>query len=153
MAKKRRSRFDRWLDKQGEDSILDRILYSEIIGDLLKEEHPILYWFIVILLILIFLLPTIIYSMVLAWHEIDMLSDWHIIPFLLGFFSLSFTGIGVANLFMPLIELLCLRLLRKYFPNGFETSFYLGHRVTLIFLVGCGGLAALCAWLTCCVGY
>ncbi len=153
MAKKRRSRFDRWLDEQGEDSILVRILHSELMSEFLKEERPILYWFIVILLMLIFLLPTIIYWLVMEWHGIDVLSDWHIIPFLLGYIASGFTGLGVGNLFMPLIELLCLRLLRKYFPNGFETSFYLGHGVTLIFLVGCGGLAALCAWLTCCVGY
>ncbi len=53
MAKKRRSRFERWLDKQGEDSILVRILHSELMSEFLKEERPILYWFIVILLILI----------------------------------------------------------------------------------------------------
>lgn len=103
MAKKRRSRFERWLDKQGEDSILVRILHSELMSEFLKEERPILYWFVVILLMLIFLLPTIIYSMVLARHEIDILSDWHIIPFLLGYIASGFTGLGVGNLFMPFI--------------------------------------------------
>lgn len=155
MAKKRRSRFDCWLDKQDEDSVLFRILYrmlySDDVGDLLKEEHPILFFFVMTLLGIILMLPMIIHAIVLEWHGIETLSGLRLIPGIVGHFAALFTGIGAVNLSMPLIELLCLRILRKQFPNGFDTSFYLGHIVTLIFFVGCGGLTALCAWLTCCV--
>lgn len=155
MAKKRRSRFDCWLDKQDEDSVLFRILYRMLYSDgvsaLLKEEHPLLFWLVLTLLIIILMLPMIIYTLVLEWHGIGTLSGRRLIPGIVGFFAAIFTGIGVVNLSMPLIELLYLRIFRKQFPNGFDTSFYLGHIVTLIFFVGCGGLTALCAWLTCCV--
>ena len=62
-----------------------------------------------------------------------------------GIFASLLSSVGVANLCMPLIQRICQWRLRKDFPHGFAVPFYLGHRVTLIFLGGCGTLATLCA--------
>ena len=62
-------------------------------------------------------------------------------------FCAKHPNFGVANLMMIPLEKLCQRLLRVHFPDGQQCTFYLGHRVTLIFLGGFGGFSALCAMI------
>lgn len=164
MGKKPRSALDRWwnygirkrLNQYGEkllreDGVLHRMLCCEASAEALREEYPVVYWLVVILMLIVLMLPMIVYSLVLEMGGHGTLFGWRTLPGVIGFFTAIFAGIGVVNLLMPVLEMLCSRLLRKNFPQGFAVPFYLGHRVTLIFLVGFGVATALCAWLVCCI--
>ncbi len=164
MGKKLRSAFNRWWNNGikkrfhqygekllREDGVIHRMLCCEAGTEALREEHPMVYWLIVILMLIVLMLPIIVYSLILEMVGHGTLRGWRALPGVIGYFTAIFTGIGVVNLLMPLLEMMCLRLLRKDFPRGFATPFYLGHRVTLIFFVGLGGVTALCTWLVCCI--
>ncbi len=146
--KKRKSALDRWFDRQlnmnPKESILYRMAYSSAASMAVRETRPILFWCMVICLLAGFLLPMVLYTLSLEWSGHGSTSGWQTLPAMLGFFSSLLSGIGMFNLMMLPVERLCARLLREDFPDGFDLPFYLGHKVTLIFLVGCGSLSALC---------
>ncbi len=149
--KKRKNALDRWFDRQldmadrkPEDSILYRMAYSSAVSAALRETHPVLFWCLVICLLTGFLLPMVLYTLALERSGHGSTSGWQTLPAMLGFFSALLSGIGLFNLMMLPAQMICARCLREDFPNGFIAPFYLGHKVTLIFLAGCGGLSALC---------
>ena len=158
MAKRKQSFIESWIDqkvdqymeKHGdtlfrEDGTVHRMLYSTSVSELLKHDHRLIYLLAVVLIILAEMMPMIIYSLILEITGNDSAAGPEAIAWLAGFFSSLIAGIGVANLMMIPLEKLCQRLLRVHFPDGQQCTFYLGHRVTLIFLGGFGGFSALCA--------
>ena len=150
MAKKERrskweQRFYAWLDRQPEGGIFHRICYCTAVSHFLQEEHPFWYWLLVVLMLLCVPLPMLLFVVPIEFFDSPIVSGWKSALYLIGLFSALFSSIGVANLCMPLIQRICQWRLRKDFPHGFAIPFYLGHKVTLIFLGGCGAFAALCA--------
>ncbi len=132
------------MDRKPEESILYRMAYSSAVSAALRETRPVLFWCMIICLLGGFLLPMVLYTLALERSGHGSTSGWQTLPAILGFFSALFSGIGVFNLMMLPAQALCARCLREDFPNGFSAPFYLGHKVTLIFLAGFGGLSALC---------
>ncbi len=148
MRKKRstrqKQRFYKWLNRQEEGGIFHRIAWSSAAGITLQEERPVWFWICFLVLLAVFVLPVCLYSLSLELLGHSKIVLWETLPYIIGFFSALFAGLGTANLFMIPLERLCARLLRKDFPRGFDVPFYLGHKVTLFFLSGCGGLSVLC---------
>lgn len=146
--KKRRSRWDQrffaWLERQPEGGVLHRMAYCTAVSNALKEEQPFWYWIVVIGLLFCVTLPMGLYSFIV---EQAYIAGWKVLFYLIGLFASIFTGVGTVNLYMIPIEWLCAWRLHEDFPRGFPMPFYLGHRITLIFLGGCGTLATLCAFL------
>ncbi len=151
VKKKLKNAIVRWFDRQQDlvdmkpdESILFRMFHSSAVGAVLRQTHPFLFWCMVIFLLAGFLLPMVLYTLALERSGYGSTSGWKTLPAMLGFFSALFSGIGVFNLMMPPAATLCAWCLRERFPHGLSMPFYLGHKVTLIFLAGFGGLIALC---------
>lgn len=149
--KKRRSRFEQWffdwLDRQEEGGTFHRIASSSVVSMILQEEQPFWFWLIMAGMLIALMLP-----MVALCLAMELLGHGELIPrdnlfAVIGLFSSLFAGIGTVNLYMIPAQRLCEWRLRKDFPKGIDPPFYLGHRVTLIFLLGFGGVTALCALL------
>lgn len=149
MAKKRcrskwEQRFYGWLDRQPEGGVFHRMCYCTAVSYCLQEEQPFWFWLIVALILLCVILPIILFSVATEWLYGAAITGWKVALYLSGLFASIFSGVGVVNLYMPLAQRICQWRLRKDFPHGFAVPFYLGHKVTLIFLGGFGALAALC---------
>lgn len=154
MAKKRkkpRSRFEQWffdwLDRQEEGGTFHRMASSSVVSMILQEEQPFWFWLIVAGMLIVLMLP-----MLAFWLAMELLGHGELIPrdnlfAIIGLFSSFFAGIGTINLYMIPVQKLCEWRLHKDFPKGIAPPFYLGHKVTLIFLLGFGGMATLCAFL------
>ena len=150
MAKnKRRSKWEQrfydWLDRQPEGGVFHRMCCCTAVSHCLQEEHPFWYWLIAALMLLCVLLPMLIFIVPIEFVVGPTITGWKILLYLVGLFAALLSSIGIANICMPLIQRICLWRLRKDFPHGFSVPFYLGHKVTLIFLGGCGTLSVLCA--------
>lgn len=146
--KKRRSKWEQrffdWLDRQPEGGIFHRMVYSSAVSNALKDEQPFWFWIIIVGMLICLMLPMMTYSVLLELLGHGTTASWDILLYLIGFFASLFAGIGTANLYMIPAQKLCEWRLRKDFSRGFAQPFYLGRRVSLIFLGGCGTLAALC---------
>ena len=150
MAKKKRltkweQRFFDWLDRQSEGGVFHRICYCTAVSHFLQEEQPFWYCLLVALVLFCVLLPMLLFVVPLEFLHGPTITGWKVPLYLIGLFATLLSSIGVTNLCMPLIQRICQWRLHKDFPHGFKLPFYLGHKVTLIFLGGCGTLAALCA--------
>ena len=147
--KKRRTKWEQrlldWLNRQPEGGIFHRICYCTAISHCLQEEQPFWYCLLAFGMLLCVILPVLIFTLPIEFLDGPVVSGWKIPVYLIGLYASIFSSIGVANLCMPLIQRICQWRLRKDFPHGFPVPFYLGHKVTLIFLGGCGALAVLCA--------
>lgn len=146
--KKRRSKWEQqlfdWLDRQREGGTFHRMVYSSAVSNALKTEQPFWFWIVVAGMLICLMLPMITYSILLELLGHKTMVSWDALLFLIGFFASIFAGIGTVNLYMLPAQRLCEWRLRKDFPRGFDQPFYLGRHVTMIFLGGCGTLAALC---------
>lgn len=150
MAKKKRrskweQRFFTWLDRQPEGGIFHRICYCTAVSYFLQEEQPFWFWLIVLLMLLCVLLPLLLFVVPIEFLDGPTNTGWQIPIYLIGLSAALLSSIGIANLCMPLVQHICQWRLRKDFPHGFSLPFYLGHKVTLLFLGGCGTAAVLCA--------
>lgn len=150
MAKKKRrskweQRFFSWLNRQLEGGVFHRLCYCTAVSHCLQDEQPLWYWMIVLLMLLCVLLPLLLFVVPIEFLDGPTITGWQAPLYLLGLFAALLSSIGVANLCMPFVQRICLWRLRKDFPQGFAVPFYLGHKVTLLFLGGCGTVAALCA--------
>jgi len=136
---------NRWLDRQPPDDAIARIGYCTAVSFVLQEKRRGWYYAVTACVILSILLPFLVYMIALRLLGHEQFSGFPDLPlFGMGGAASLIAGFGSFGVCCIPLEALCCRLLRKSFPRAFELPFYPGHRFTLLFLGGLGGLAALC---------
>ncbi len=138
------SRLTKLLYSPAVEEVVDRMVYSEVVSEILRQRAPVLFWCLLPPLLLILLLP----MMVCISFVGDTTGTIWLLPVYFAWCCTSIpAGLGAVNLCMPLLQKLCEWLLREDFPDGLEKPLYLGHGFTALFLLGFGGAAALLSWI------
>ena len=134
--------------KKKMDAMIDRMMASEagrglissaVMSMVLREEHPVLFWLLVVMLLLVFAVPVGGYWFALEYFAGDV-SPWAAILAYIGFLLVMVGNVGLVNLWMLAVD----QYIRRFL--GMDKPMYLGHKVTVVCLAAGllgAGIAAL----------
>lgn len=118
------------------DAMIDRMMASEagrglidsaVMSMVLRDEHPVMFWCLVLVMLLVFAVPVGGYWFLLEYFAGD-ISPWAAIPAYIGFLLVMAGSVGLVNLWMLAVD----QYLRRRL--GIDKPMYLGHKVTVVCL-------------------